>query len=701
MASRKMTSRELAVAIGRQINAATGAIGDDVSKDRSDLFERYMGEPYGDEVDDRSKVVDTSIADTIEWIMPELMEIFTAGDRVVDFEPLGPDDEARADQEADVVNHVFMRKNDGFLILYSFFKDALIQKVGYAKRWWDEREVSRVEEYEGLTREELAQLLMQWQQEGAEVEIEHAELDEIDGIAIKVRLTVKEEGLKVAPVPPEELIVSPRHNSVFLDDAPFVAHRRQVTVSDLIEAGYDRKQVLDLAPGEDDDFGEVRIDRFDTEDGEEGAEGEPVDPSMREITVHECYLRVDYDGDGVAELRKVTVGGDGHKLLKWAEGGEDNEEVECVPFSALTPIIVPHRHFGRSVAELVNDLQRIKTVLLRQMLDNIYLTNNPTREIAEDGIGETTIEDLLVERPGKIVRTAMPGMYQEHTPPQFMHQMLPALEYVDTVRENRTGVTRYNQGLDANSLNKTATGIRDILSASQKKIALIARIFAETGVKHLFRGIHADLRRNATKAMTIRLRGEYVEVDPRHWKNRADLAVNVALGTGNRDQMLQRLMLIAEQQKEALLAGAPLVTMKNMHHTLTQIVEKAGFKNPDAFWTDPAKAPPQAQRPDPAMAQVEMLAQVEREKAQLQAQVDIEKAKATAQLDLEKMNRQQQMDIAKLRMEDDRERDKMNMEWAIKLRDISAKTGAAITMAEIKAEAQAAAAANRPGPNDA
>lgn len=689
----KMTSSQLQAALGRMIRSASGTLANEISDQRAGLFDRYMGELYGDETSDRSQVVSTDIADTVEWIMPELMEIFTSGDRVVDFEPLGPDDEEAADQEADVVNHVFTRQNDGFLVLYSFFKDALIQKNGYVKRWWETKTETRVEEYAGLTPDELLAMSQTWEQEGNEVEILEAETDD-DGVTIKVRLTSESERMCVKPLPPEEVLVSPRFNSVFLSDAPFVAHKREMTVSDLVAAGYERKQVETLPDSDDEDFGDEREGRFDTDGASEYDDADEIDPSMRNVLVHECYVRMDADGDGIAELRKITVGGAKHEILRWAEGGEDNEEVHDIPISAITPIIVPHRHYGRSIAELVDDLQRIKTVLMRQMLDNIYLTNNPTREIAEEGIGESTLEDLLVERPGKIVRTRAPGHYVEHSPPQFMGQMLPAIEYVDTVRENRTGVTRYNQGLDANSLNKTASGVSQIMSAAQKKIALIARIFAETGVKHLFRGIHGDLRRNATKQMTTRLRGQYVPVDPRHWRHRSDMAVNVALGTGSKDQMVARLMMIAEKQEAHIMQGSPLVTPKELHHTYSQIIEKSGFKSPDMFFRDPAQIEeqPHQPQPDPAQAQMQAAIQIEQMKEQGRQQTEQTKAQASQQEAAARM----QFDMARARMEDDRERDRLNIEMGFKLIELQAKLGAQVTMEQVRAAAQQASAVNQP-----
>lgn len=691
----KLSVTEIQAIVAEQIDNATGGVGDEITEQRRKLLDAQFAEPYGDETEFRSAVVSSDVADTIEWIMPEIMEIMAGGDKVVQFAPIGPDDEARAEQETDTVNHVLMRQNDGWLVLYSWFKDALGQKNGYVKRYWETKKTDTKESYEGLSGEEVVKLFESWQRSGLQVTIEEQEEsigpDGQPAYDITARLVGETEREVVCSVPPDELIVSSQWSSVNLDEAPFVAHcPNGRTVSDLIAAGYDRKQVEGLSSEKENDASLEREARFSTRDHEEETRTTPAGAAMRSVEVWECYLRLDLNDDGIAELVKVTVAGPGREILKWAEGGHDIEEVPSQPFSALTPIIVPHRHYGRSVAELVDDLQRIKTVLLRQMLDNIYLTNNPTREIAEGGIGESTIADLLVDRPGKIVRTLLPGHYVEHSPAQFMGQMLPAIEYVDSLRENRTGVTRYNQGLDANSLNKTAAGVNQIMSAAQKKVMLIARIFAETGVKHLMRGIHADLRRNASKAMTIRLRGQYVPVDPRHWIDRSDVEVNVALGTGNRDQRIMRLMGIAEKQEMHMANGSPLVTMKNLHHTYEKIVEEAGFKNADAFFTDPNMAEPQPQQP-PAPDPAQMMMQVE----QMKIQAGQQEAAAKLQASQAEAQAKMQMEAMRARMEDDRERDRMNMEFALRVAEMNAKGITAVNIEQIKAAARSASEVNR------
>jgi len=672
-----MKKLELQSAIGRQINQATGSHYSEISNTRANLFERYMGEPYGNERANYSSVVSTDVYDVVEWMLPEIMEIFTSGDKVAEFEPNGPEDEPVAEQETDAVNYVFYRQNDGFMAMYEFIKDGLIYKNGYMKRWWETKEETWTDAYKGLDPEELASLQEKYAGELADgTTFERFDIEEgEDGIDVEIKMSSKSEWLRVAALPPEEVLVSPQWEQINLDQCPFVAHRRTMTISDLVEMGYDRKQVERLPVTDDDYENEERVDRFSTKGDVESTEQEDADSTMRKVLVHECYILVDYNDDGIAERRKVTVGGSSNEILKWADGGEDNEEVHSVPISAWCPIPIPHKHYGRSVAETVTDVQRIKTTLVRQMLDNVYGANNATREIARDGIdGENTIKDLLVDRPNKIVRTKLIGNYQEHHPPEIVTQSLSAIEYIDTVRENRTGVNRHNQGLSADSLNKTAAGMEMQLNQGQKKLMLIARVAAETGVRHLFRGIHADLRHGAGAKLKLRLRGEYIDVDPRQWRDRSDMTVNVGIGTGDRNQKAQSLAAIIAEQKENLMQGSPLASPQNLFAAYSRFVENAGFKNPEEFFVDPATippAPPEPEGPDPSLAAME---RIEMGKANIKVQGDLQRETMRlqaqqakdAQASAEAANRLN-FDIEKMTLEDDRARDQAILEAATKL----------------------------------
>lgn len=642
--------------VADQITNATGTLNSDISTHRAKLYDRYLAEPYGDEVEGRSQVVMSDVSDTIEWMMPELMDIFTAGDDVAEFMPEGQEDEEAAKQETAIVNHVFHDMNNGFLILYTIFKDALMQKNAYTKAYWDERVSTEIEEYANLTPEELLLVLSQIGETADEMEIlEQSE----DGADIKVRYTKKSQKYVIEPVPPEELLVTPRWNSVDLNGAPFVAHKASKTVTDLIEMGFDRKQVESL-PDDEEDMDQEEIERFSAHDNTEYSEDDEPDPSMREVTLFECYIYVDRDGDGKAELLQVYMGGHQNELMRWADGSPAVEEVSHQPFDCITPVIMPHKHFGRSIAELVEDLQRVRTVLVRQMLDNIYLGNNMRPHVDTSAMTDETLEDLLNTEVGFPVRGRGPGAGVTYTPvPNVTPAILQGIEYVDTLRENRSGVTKYNQGLDSNSLNKTATGVRSILTASQKKILLIARIFAETGVKALMLRIHRDLRKGPLKRIAAKLRNEWVAVNPRVWKDRTDMSVSVGLGTGDKDVLLMRLNAILERQIQGLEIG--LSSREQILHTAHKMVEQSGFKAPELFFA----LHDVPQQPNP----IEVAAQAEMAKEQMKAQASAQEAALKAQIEREKIDASAQKDAANIALQ----RSKLSVDAQVKDRELDIK----------------------------
>jgi hypothetical protein len=661
----KMTNTELESIISANQNNAVGALNGTIGQHRSSLMDRYNGEPYGDEVADRSKIVMTDVRDTIESIKPELMDIFYGGDAVVEFTPRGSEDVDGAEQETDTVNYVFNQQNNGFMVLYTWFTDALLLKNGYVKRFWDERTVTEIEEYDELTHDEAVQIIGELQsQNDAEVELLEQwggpEFDDFGSVVamepmgFKAKTTSEIKEYKIEPVPPEEILVSPQWNKLSFVGCPFVAHRSSRTVSDLIEMGFDRKQVEDLPEVDD---------KLDSEEAETRFSGEGFDEndltaggatSMRTVRVYENYIRADRDGDGVAELLQVFTGGEGGDILK-RNGKLAIEEVRSTPFNTACPLPIPHKHYGLSIGELVQDLQRLRTVLVRQMIDNITMTNNPDIVVDEDSVSDTTEKDLAVTQPGRVIRVAGgPASIQYQQVPNSAGQSLQGIQYVDSVREERTGVTKHGQGLNANSLAPLAEGtVNQLMGASQKKILLIARIFAETAVAPMFLDIHADLRAGPMRSIAMKLNNEWVDIDPRTWKSRSDMTINVGLGTGDRDVQFQRLGMILGQQKEAAALG--FVGPEQIHHTLSKMTELSGFKDVEAFFPDPANIPPkppEEPRPDPAM----MLAQVEMQKAQMQMQTKM------AEIEIRKMDAETKRQEAETKrldmlMTDDRTRD--------------------------------------------
>jgi hypothetical protein len=675
-----------------------------LSDERASALNYYMGNMSKDmpAPDGRSKAVSSDVADTIEGLMPPLMEIFAAGEEVVQFAPVGPEDVAAAEQETDYANHVFMQQNPGFLVLYSFIKDALLSKVGVVKVWWECRDEVERETYLDQPDDAFALIVSQ---PGVEI-VEHTERDvpllvrsesvmagldpAIHLLAKKMDPRVKPAGDELAPdgspaprpklhdvtieirrrrecahvegVTPEEFGISRRARSI--KDTDYCFHDVFRTESQLVAQGYDREQVKKLPSYTlAHTIEEQARDTVNESTLWQGDDG--LNASSRLIRITQHYVRMDYEGNDEAALyRCTTAGEEGELLLR--DGAPDVVREDVIPFAAMTPVIVTHRFFGRSIAALVMDIQRIKTALLRALLDNAYLANNPRTEVPESHATETTLDDLLVSRPGGIVRTKMPGGLSVIEHPDIGNHVFPLLQYQDATREWRTGVSRQGQGVDPNALqNQVATIANQMFNASQAKVKLIARIFAETGIRDLFSLLHMTIRKNGSQAQTVRLRNQWVTVDPRDWRARNDMTINVGLGTGSKAEQLAHLQLIVGAQKEAIAAG--LVSAKNLFHSAKELVKLAGHKNVDAFFTppgapgdpnDPTSAPIQPP-PDPKHA--ETAAKAQAEQAKIAADAAHQKMKLDAQLAFEREKFALEKELKLLDLQIARERHQQDM----------------------------------------
>jgi hypothetical protein len=640
---------EIIAQIEAQENIAYGVNDSALSNDRAEAIDYYLGQPFGNEEEGRSQVVSYDVQDTIESALPQLLKVFVAGDKVVQFDPKGPEDQEAAEQETDYINHVVMEQNEGFKIFYVWFKDALLSKNGYVKVYAEEEEEEEEYEYKGLTD---AQLQMLASDEGTEV-LEHtgypdpsvnmdvvyqqAAMNGVDPATVmqpmlhdvKLKVTEKETEIHIENVAPENMMISVEVNGPNLQDAKFVQHREVMQLADIAETfdkplEYIKSIMSDLR------------DTFEEESNARDIYDEEYDRAIesQEALVKDTYIKLD------GERYRVVVLGN-TVLYK--------EKCEYVPFACITPMIMPHRHIGRSYADLTMDIQLIKSTLIRGQLDNMYLANNGRYAISD----RVNLDDMLTSRPGGIVRVdGDPGtgiMPLSHPP-------LPAssfgmVEYMDSMKEKRTGITAYNQGLDSNSLNKTATGVAQIMNASQQRIELVARTFAETGVKELFKLVHYLVRTTLTKPDIIRLRNKWVEIDPREWKARKDLSISVGLGAGNKDQQLVHLTSILNMQKEAIAVG--LTNPEKIYNALAKLTQNAGFKNPEEFWVNPANTPEQEgqkeDKPSEAEIMIQGQLQIEQQKAQAQLQqeqvrsqndVIIEREKIAAQAELERFKAQ-------------------------------------------------------------
>jgi hypothetical protein len=633
-----MDEQKLKVILEAEIDDAIGYVETETVEQRTKAINYYNRYDYGNEVDGRSKIVTGEVAEVVDGALPQLMRIFAGSDELGRFEPRMPGDEETAKQATELTNYVFFNDNDGVMILHDWFKDALLQKNGIVKYWWEEAEEPTKEEYKGLNAEELTLLLADGQMELISQETEEVGIDPMGMPLFSYNVVIRKKKdagrVCVQNVPPEEFLIAKRDKK--LKNARFVAHRTVKTRSDLVALGYD-KELVDAMPAYNDlTYTPERVARFSQ--GEMPDETQTLDFAMQEVEVFECYIRTDFDDDGIAELRKVTYAGD--QII-------DNEEADHIPFASVCPIPMPHKFFGQSLADRAMDIQLIKSTITRQILDNLYLTNMP-RVTALDG--QVNLDDLLTAAPGGVVRVKSQGAVNPMVVPATAAQSFPMLDYMDQVLQKRSGVTSASQGIDPNILqNTTATAIAAMQQAGAGRIEMIARIFADTGVKDLFSGIFHLVLKYQDKPRTIRLRGKYVSIDPRQWKNNYDVTVNVGLGTGSQDQKMAMAAMVMQKQEQILTTQGvanPLVSVGQYRNTLGKFIEAAGYKDSSEFFKeippelDAQLSTPQQpqQQPNPAldMMMQQAMAQIETDRAKAMNDIEIAKAKAAAQIQLER-----------------------------------------------------------------
>ncbi|MDE2472768.1 MAG: hypothetical protein KGL35_29605, partial [Bradyrhizobium sp.] len=469
--------------------------------------------------------------------------------------------------------------------MHDFFKDALILRNGYAKVYVEKETKSDVEEYEGLTETEVSMLLNPT--DGSKVEVlEQRETVHVSQLIspalgaeppvfdVKLRRTTKTHKIKVECIPPEETLVSPRARHG-LDESPFSEHKTTITRGELIEMGFERSLIESITINKPSWLNLVALARNEVID-QLADDSDSSDWGSQEVDFRVAELRVDYDGDGVPELRRVILGGD--KIL-------DNDEIPETSLVSCSPIRMPHRHVGISYYDLLNDLQAIKTALFRQGLDNLYLNNNQRVAVNYDTVN---LSDLLISRPGGVIRVAgdpAASIMPFPTNPNILAQVVPALQYVDSMREMRTGVGKDTMGLDADALQDvTKGGQLAAMSAAALKVELVARLLAE-GVKDIFRKMHAELRRNQDRPMTVQIAGRWVDVNPSEWGPRESLSVNVGLGSGTREESRANMMMLGSMQEK--IAPMGLIGPKQAFNTFKRGAEILGFDNPEQFAMDP------------------------------------------------------------------------------------------------------------------
>ena len=674
-----MDDTELQGIVSGELEDAVSYIDSDVSPIRAKGTEYYRGDPFGNEEDGRSQVVAMEVRDTVSAMLPSLMKVFFSSENVVEYVPRGPEDVAGAQQATDYANYVFSADNNGFMTTYALFKDSLVRKCGIAKYWWEDVEEVKIEEYSGLD-DQTVQILMQ---EDAEVKIVvsypdssipmdamYQQVDPSTGLPmqmqqpmlhdVQIKRNTKDGRIRIMAVPPEELLLDRRARS--FDDAGIIAHRQMATVSDLIGMGYDQEEIEENISSTDLDSNDEYLARQPLSTTFGAADS--MNPMQRRVLYIEAYMRVDFDGDGIPELRKICCMGSGYTMVR-------NLPASYIPFVDFPCDPEPHTSplEAMSIFDITHDIQEIKSEIMRNTLDSLAQSIHPRTAIVE---GQVNIDDVLNNETGAIIRMRAPGMVQAFSSPFVGQAAFPMLDYMDQMREDRTGMSKAAMGLDPDALQSTTkAAVAATVSASSQRLELQARILAE-GMKKLFKGILYLMTTHQDKPRMVRLRNEWVQIDPRAWDASMDVNVNIGLGNGDNNEKLAALNLIMQKQEQIMAQFGPMNQIASLPmyiRTLQKAIELSGNKDASSYFNslpNDFQMPQEPAKPTPE----EVLAQVQAQSIQ----ADIQKKAAELELKREQMLR-----------DDDYRRDQLAQDLLLKKYELELKYGTQISTAEIEA----------------
>lgn len=635
-APKQMTDEELSVLLESHNKTAVGHTSDEVSSDQDDNLARYFGMPYGDEEPGSSNAMSFDVAEVVDWALPDLLEPFISGERVVEYEPRTNADEAWCDQATDYVQHVFQVDNPGVLILHDVAKTAMIQKLGVTKTTWKEETKTERCTLQGLSMLNLQQMQMDQdvtiiglQAEPVPPEVMQSDAAQayVDGQAytVEIERRAKTGRVSIVTLPPDEFRVSAR--TADLKAAAYLCHEVEITRGELIDMGFDQAVVMAARDGSQDQSSTRRDMRFFDE-----TRREPVtsDRNAESVVLREEYVRVDANGDGRQEMLQVFRVGS--TIL-------DRTEVDEAPFDCWTPDRIPHRLIGMALADKVKATQRIKTSLTRQLLDNVYLANQPRIEVPDEAVGDNTYDDLLTYRIGGLIRTRKSGMLQQIELPDRSGTAMQAIAYMDSVRERQSGIVRNGIAVESEIIDpKSATESLRQDRNEQVRKRLMARMFAETFMVPLFRRILKLIVKYQDAPRTIKLRGKWVEMDPRAWNAEVSAKVSVGLGHANKQELMAAAQIIGQAQQMAVPMG--LAGPKQLYRTAVRLVEAAGVQFPEQYFMDPEseegqKAIAATQQGDPKLEHMQAELQSKMQMRQMEMQLDAEAGSLKAQRDIQ------------------------------------------------------------------
>lgn len=637
----KMDEEEIKALVAEEIRSAKLQDTSDKQDKRVRAMEYYRGVMNDTpSAPNRSKAVSTDISEVMGWLLPGVVRVFTASDNMGVYEPTRPGDEDGARQATDAANYVFWKQNNGYRILWDATHDSLLLGDGIVKHWWDDSEQQIVTTHSGMSEEQIALLL---DEEGAEIAaISETGMEIVPGpdgmdmqipiYDVKIKRVTSSGRVVIECIEPENFLINQAAKSI--PEARMVGQRcLDKTRSDLIEMGF-KKDLVDNLPSYSlhsiQDEGEAR-------DGVFWQSQDNSDKSQDLIELFEIYLKADVNGDGISEtVRAYYAGNAGSgELLDW-EVWEDD-----YPFSQIPCEPVPHRFESRSLFDETSEIQRVKTVVLRQFLDNLYAANNPQKEVEEGSVKNP--DELVNPSFGGVIwksQGSVPINYTEV--PLVAANALEAISYLDTVLEKRTGVSRSTMALDPEALqNQTATASQNMRDAAHSQQELIARNNAE-GWRSVFRSILKLLTKHQDREFHVRLRDKFVPVDPRSWNAEMDVTINVGLGTGSRDRDMAMLNTILQHQNIMTqnLAGAgfkeeALDMLPKVINTVTKLCESAGLKAPEMYFPDMNENVINGMKQKAAEASQQVPLEIQLEKAKLDMQMQLEQIKMQAARDKE------------------------------------------------------------------
>lgn len=605
---------------------------------RDRAIKEYFQRPYGNEEEGWSQYVSSELMDTIEWLLPDLIDLFVSSEDAVTFDPTRADQVEGAQQQTDTCNYVFYKQNNGFMVLYTAFKDAL-QVRNCAVHWRVHTARKKVyANIKGTLAEVNAAMEDEDEVEAADIQGQQPAVDELGYPvlnafgqptlepvwSVRVSRIERRKTVRVEAFEPENLLIARQWTSPLLEECPYVCRPMEISLSDLWEMGFTDVTAEDLA-GSDEPAGQgpdptrrYQRDPAMAEEYRPRTEGVDVlDPSQTMGVIRIEWVLADFDGDGIAERREI---------IRLEDRILSNEECSQVPIATGSPMLVQHRWDGMGYADIVGNLQLLKTELTRGVINNAHAANNPRKTVLYDRNGEVPYADinaLLDGRPGGTVPIYSQGAIQYENTPYVGNQMQPLLEYVDGLTEKRTGVTKQRMGIDPDAIRPDRTlGETKILdTASKQRVKLIGRILGETIVKPMFQGIRGLLADGGLdEKIAFKLRGKFVEVDPNDWDTGYDMTVNVGLGTGDRD--LKAMVLANVQHTQVMLAQSPLAPMlikpKQIYNALVDTLDYAGFKDKDRYYSDPGEAP--IPQPPPAPPPYQLLVEQMKQKGETERQ---------------------------------------------------------------------------------